>query len=195
MGRIVMQMMMTLDGMVAGPNGELDWMAEDSAMERNHLDRLNEAELILLGSGVAEGMAEYWQAAEKGEKGKPIYRDIGRGMNETRKIIYSHKERTIDWRNAEVHAVPTDRDLIDDVERARRETGGLIVIYGGVRLARTFLKQKLIDELHLDICPIALGEGQALFTQPADRTRFRLMETGAYETGTTMLHYEVVRGA
>jgi dihydrofolate reductase len=192
MGRMILQMMISVDGMVSGPRGgELDWIAKDEPLNQDHQARLEQASAIILGSGACSEMSGYWKKAEHDEKADPIMRDIARAMNEVRKIVYSHADKPVDWRNAKVHVVESDEALARDVQRLKRETDGTIVIYGGVRLARSFVKQGLLDEIHLDVCPVILGAGERLFTDSTQRTKLRLKKTVAYDSGATKMHYEV----
>jgi len=89
--------------------------------------------------------------------------------------------------------VKDDKALVEDVERLKRETEGTIICYGGVRFARTLVQQDLLDDIHLDVCPVILGVGQPLFTDLTHRTHLRLRETVPYDSGATMMHYEVVK--
>ena len=195
MGHMVLQMMMTLDGMVSGPKGELDWIATDEPIAREHLARLNQAALLILGAGVIGEMSSFWIAAEKGEKEAGVTQEIGRAMNAARKVVYSHHDQKIDWRNVELHVAKDDTALVDDVRRLKHETKGTIVTYGGVRMARSLLHHGLIDEIHLDICPIVLAGGQPLFTDTTQRSKLRLVKHATYPSGTTMLHYDVLQSA
>jgi dihydrofolate reductase len=184
-------MMMTVDGMVCGPNGELDWMPNDEQIERDHLAKLKEAELVLLGSGVVPEMSAFWLEAENDESISDVMREIGRTLNDKFKVVYSHHEMPIRWRNAQLHLVPDDEALVTDVNRLKRDSSGLLMAYGGVRMARSLLGQHLIDELELDICPVVLGEGQPLFADPKQRSQMRLRESSTYASGTTMVHYDL----
>jgi dihydrofolate reductase len=192
---MLLQMMMTLDGMVSGPKGELDWMSIDEPIERDHLARLKQAELLILGAGVIPEMSSFWMAAEKGEKEGEVTREMGRAMNAARKVVYSHRDQKLGWRNVELHVAKDDYALIEDVKRLKHETKGPIVTYGGVRMARSLLQHGLIDEIHLDICPIVLADGQPLFTGTSQRSKLRLRDHATYPSGTTMVHYEVMQRA
>jgi len=190
MGKIVLQMMITADGMASGPKGELDWIAQDELLNRDHLARLEQADVIILGA-VASNMSSFWTAAEHDEKTEPIIRDLGYAMNKVPKIVYSHKSMPIDWNNAKVHVVKDDKAFIEDIQRLKSETQGTIICYGGVRFARTLVQQDLLDEIHLDVCPVILGQGELLFTDLRHRINLRLLESAHYDSGATMMHYEV----
>jgi dihydrofolate reductase len=192
MGQLRLQMMMTVDGMVSGPDGELDWMPDDAQIERDHLEKLKAAQLLVLGAGVIPEMSSFWLKVESDENATDVMRQIGRAMNEKPKVVYSHHQVPIEWRNARLHRVQDTAALVEDVNRLKRETPGLIMAYGGVRMARTLLVQHLVDELELDICPLVLGEGRPLFTDPRQRSRMRLRESSTYaSSGTAMLHYDL----
>lgn len=192
MGRIILQMMISVDGMISGPQGELDWIANDEPLNQDHLARLERADAVILGAG-GYSMSSFWTAAEHDEKAEAIMRDLGRAMNKIPKIVYSHKDMPVDWRNTKVHVVKDDKTLVEDVERLKRETEGTIICYGGVRFARTLAQQDLLDEIHLDTCPVILGVGQSLFTDLTHRTNLRLRESVTYNSGAMMVHYEVVK--
>jgi dihydrofolate reductase len=192
MGRLLLQMMISLDGMVSGSQGQLDWIAMDEPIVQDHLARLKQAKLLILGAGVIPEMSSYWTAAEKDEKTDPGLRELGRAMNHVRKVVYSHAHRQLDWQNAELHVVKDDDAFVQDVRRLKQETQGTFITYGGVRLARSCVRHALVDEIHLDICPIVLGAGQALFSDSTPRINLRLRESATYESGATMVHYECV---
>lgn len=192
MGRIVLQMMISVDGMVSGPQGELDWIADDEPLNRDHLARLEQADAVILGAG-GYSMSAFWTAAEHDEKAEAVIRDVGRAMNKVPKIVYSHEEMPVDWNNTKVNVVKNDQEFVRDIERLKRETKGTIICYGGVHFARSLLQQDLVDEIHLDFCPVVLGVGQPLFTDRTHRTNLRLCESVTYDSGATMVHYEVMR--
>jgi riboflavin biosynthesis pyrimidine reductase len=193
MGRVILQMMISVDGMLAGPKGELDWIAADESLNQAHQAVLEQSDIAILGAGAAPDMSKYWIAAEHDEKEKANIRSIARAFNEIPKIIYSHKPMPIDWHNAKVHVVDGDRVLAEDVQRLKRETKRSIIVYGGVRMAQTFVRLDLPDELHLNVCPVILGGGKPLFTDLKHRTKLRLRETKTYESGAAMMRYEVRR--
>jgi dihydrofolate reductase len=195
MGHIILQMMISVDGMISGPQGELDWIADDEQLERAHKATLEQADVAILGAGSYPEMSSFWTAAEDDEKAKALVRDIARAMNEIPKIVYSHKDMPVDWRNAKVHVVDDDNALVEDMQRLKRETEGTILVYGGVRLARTFVQQDLLDEIHLDICPVILGVGKPLFTGLTHRTKLRLCQAVTYDSGATTLYFEVVKSS
>ena len=112
MGRIILHMMISVDGMVSGPQGELDWIANDEPLNQDHLARLEQADAVILGAG-GYAMSRFWTAAEHDEKAEAIMRDLGRVINKIPKIVYSHKDMPVDWRNTKVHVVKDDKALVE----------------------------------------------------------------------------------
>jgi dihydrofolate reductase len=196
MARLLLQMMLSLDGMVSGPKGELDWtlpFVGDEKLIRDELAVLKKSKMILLGTGVIPEISGFWTKAEHDEQASAVTREFGREINAAGKVVYSHRERAIDWRNAVVHVVENERAFVEDVRRQKQENDGTLLTYGGVRLARSLLTQGLIDELRLAIVPRVLGVGQPLFTDSTRRIELRLRESAIYEAGTAMVHYNVMQ--
>lgn len=193
MGKTVLQMMISADGMVSGPGGELDWIAHDKEIEQDHLKRLEQAEAMIIGAGLYPGMPRFWRDTAADENAEELSRGIGRAMNKIPKIIYSHKAIPADQPGDKVHVVATDEAFAEDIRQLKKEVEGTIICYGGVRFARSLMQQDLVDELHLDVCPIILGTGQPLFTELTHRTNLRLVETVTYGSGTIMTHYDVLK--
>jgi dihydrofolate reductase len=95
-------------------------------------------------------------------------------------------EFTLD--NAELLVVRDDAGLRDAVNAVRRQPGGDIGVPGGIRTARAFARLGLLDEYVLMVHPVALGEGQRVFTQ---RTDLSLHGAKAYRSGITRLTYRL----
>jgi len=195
MGRIILQMHISVDGMVSGPKGELDWIASDESLLRVRLAALEQADVAVLGAGAYAEMSSYWTAAEHDKKAEAVIRNIGRVINAIPKVVYGRKDMPVDWRNTTVRVVDDDNAFLNDVHRLKRDTAGNILVYGGVRLARSFVQHDLVDEIQLDVSPIILGEGQPLFFDLTDRKSLRLRQTITYDSGATNMQYEVVKAA
>src|SRR3989440_11625069 len=119
MRRIILQMMISVDGMISGPQGELDWIANDEPLNQDHLARLEQAGAVILGAG-GYSMSSFWTAAEHDEKAEAIMRDLGRAMKKITKIVYNHQDMPVDWRKTTIHVVKNDKALVEDVERLKR---------------------------------------------------------------------------
>lgn len=192
MGRLVLQMMITVDGMVSGPDGNLDWIALDPGIMQDHLERLEEAAVVVLGGASYPGMREVWAAIAKNEESDAASRAIGLAMNKTPIISYGQEDKPTSG-NDEVRVVKNDKELVKALTQLKKETNGTLVSYGGVRFGQSLIRLDLVDEIHLDVCPVILGKGQMLFTDLTHGTQLRLLKSTTYKSGATEMHYEVVR--
>jgi len=185
-------MMITVDGMVSGPDGNLDWIALDPGIMQDHLERLEQASAVVLGGASYPGMREVWAATAEDENADEASRAIGRAMNHTPIISYGQEDKPTDG-DDKVQVIKSDEELVEAIKRLKEETDGTLVSYGGVRFARSLVRLGLIDELHLDVCPIILGKGQPLFTDLTQTTKLHLVKSVTHESGATEMHYEVVK--
>jgi dihydrofolate reductase len=192
MGRLILQMMISVDGMVSGPKGELDWIANDPGISQDHLERLEQASAVVLGGASYPGMRDAWAAIADDETAESVMRAIGQAMNKTPMVIYSHEDKPANG-DDQIHVIKDDQELVEDVRRLKEETDGTLVSYGGVRFARSLVRLDLVDEIHLDVCPIILGKGEPLFTELTHGTKLHLLKAVTHGSGATEMHYEVVR--
>ena len=109
-------------------------------------------------------MSSFWTAAEHDEKAEAIMRDLGRAVNKIPKIVYSHQDMPVDWRNTTVHVIKDDKALVEDVERLKRETEGTILCYGGVRFA--LCTDDIHNENRYDSRPIQAAIGTEQYPTP-----------------------------
>lgn len=179
MRRIILQMMMTVDGYLSGPNGELDWMiSPDKDRERNHLVLLDTVDTALIGHGVYEEMARYWPTASGA---------IAEKVNAIPKLVFTEAPEKLEWSNAS--SLVIDHNLVEKVEQLKKQKGKDMVLYGGVRLAQSFARFNLIDEYQLTVYPIALGSGKPLFGELKDRLNLKLVKAEPYASGAMMVQY------
>jgi dihydrofolate reductase len=178
-------MQVTLDGFVAGQNGEMDWMVWNWDDElKDYVTKLTEpVDLILLGRKLAEGFIPHWKAAaqhpEKSEPGAVKF-------HETPKVVFSKSENGAEWENATV----ANGDLEEEVNNLKKQEGSDMIVYGGAALVSELIGKNLIDDYHLFMNPVVLGEGLPIFTRLQGRQNLKLIEARAFPCGIVMLHYQ-----
>ena len=187
--RKVFLYMMTLDGYIAGPNNELDWMVpieDEAAIE---MGLINTVDIALIGHGSYKGMAGYWPAAVE----NPGEAEFAHKMNAITKLVFSQTEEKLEWQNAQQVLVKDNDDLAEQVAKLKRGPGKDMVLYGGVRLAQTFAQLGLIDEYRLVVHPVILGRGKPLFKDIQDKTNLKLVRTKHDNSGVVLLDYQPVK--
>ena len=169
MRRIRLSVAMSLDGYIAGPNGEYDWIVIDPEIDfaalMNQFDtalmgrKTYEAALKVGGALATEGMATY---------------------------VFS---RTL--RQEDCPGVTVSGDIAGTVAGLKAQPGKDIWLFGGGDLFRSMLALGLVDSIEVELIPVLLGRGLPLFPPPAEQTKLKLVRQYVYEqTGTVSLEYE-----
>lgn len=183
MSRFKLQVQTTVDGYMAGPNGEMDWMqfpwTDDLSAYIKELMR--PVDRIVLGRKLAEGFIPAWESGPEGETKEAID-----WMNDTPKVVISNTLTESPWRNAEV----AGGDLAETVNRLKARQGGDLIAYGGGTLVSNLIAAGLLDELHLFVNPTAIGAGLPVFPNVGAHQRLRLVTARPFDCGVTVLHYE-----
>src|SRR5581483_10495322 len=183
MRKLKLQMQISADGFVAGPEGQLDWMTwnMDEKLQEfiNHLT--DTSDTILLGRKMTPGFIEYWEHEITTPEG-PQYA-FARKMVDLQKIVFSKTLSAIDGQNIRVE----NGDLKDAVHQLKQAPGNDIVVYGGATFVSSLIQNTLIDEFNLFVNPVAIGSGLRIFQ---DRRPFQLAASVAYPCGIVVNKYE-----
>lgn len=184
MRKLIMKMSITVDGFVAGPDGEKDWLfrSSDETSRTWLAERNREAGLIIMGRKSFEDMAPYWPAAT-GPFAAP--------MNEIPKAVFTRKGFNVALPNAEKssasaswsEALVVDGDLAEEITKLKSQPGKPIWAIGGAEFIRNLIQTGLVDEYLLITHPVILGKGLEIFNglkQPAD---LKLTDTRSFPGG------------
>ena len=183
MRKVVLNMTMTFDGFFAGPHGELDWMVQTPDQELND-DMV--ALFQVIGYPTASGMIPYWLNVAKNPSASKAERAIAQAVNTLHPLILSHQKEQLEWENTELLVVKSDQDLADAVKKMKQQQGRDLGVPGGIRTAQTFVRLGLIDEYMLMVHPVAIGNGQRVFT---DRVNLELVSAKTYSSGVMRVCY------
>jgi dihydrofolate reductase len=182
----------TLDGFIAGPGNELDWMtgAPDQALNDDVVALLQQSDAGFLGYPVAQGMIPYWEGVAADTSASQASRDFAAAVNRLHRVVISNQPVDVPWDNAELVVARDDDDLVAAVTEFKRQPGSDLGVPGGVRTAQRFARLGLIDEYVLQVHPIAIGAGKPLFTQQAE---LQLISAKTYYSGVIRLRYKTHR--
>ncbi len=176
---------MSVDGYIAGPNGEMDWMVWDWDDElKKYVTAITKPiDCIVLGRKLAQGFIPHWAA-------KPEM-DGADKMNSTHKIVFTKTLETSDpevvgWGNT----VLAKGDLAEEITKLKNQNGKDIIVYGGATFVSSLIKAGLIDEYHLFINPSAIGDGIAIFKQLDNRRDLTLIKSKSFPCGIILQHYQ-----
>lgn len=179
MRKLKLQMQMTVDGFVAGPDGQLDWMTFDMDAPLlafiNHLT--DTSDTILMGRKMTPGFVKYWESVTTQS---PEY-DFAQKMVRTPKVVFSRTVTTMEGKNVRVEGGP----LVDAVNRLKSQDGKDIVVYGGAGFVSSLIENRLIDELNFFVNPVAIGNGMRVFSQ---RTPLVLVDSVKYNNEVVLTY-------
>jgi dihydrofolate reductase len=182
MKKIILDLAVTLDGFIEGPNGEIDWCIMDG--DANFNDFLDGIDSIFYG----RISYDLWGNYLPGEEENELMKSISQNINSKKKYVFSQSKT-----NDGTGAVFIHSDIEKTVNEIKNLPGKDIWLYGGAKLISTFLNAGLVDELQLAVHPVILGGGKLLFNEITNRVRLTLKETKTSPSGVILLTYEVVR--
>jgi len=185
MRELKLQMQISIDGFVSGPNGEMDWVTWDWDEALNHYvtDLTGPVDTIILGRKLAEGFIPYWTSElEKGAAGE----DGAEKMVNTDKIVFTRTLETSAWDRTEL----AKGNLVDEIRNLKELEGGDIIVYGGANFVSSLIKERLIDTLYLFVNPVAIGNGLPIFRDLESNQNMTLSESRVFPCGIVVLCYQ-----
>lgn len=183
MRRFKLQVQTTVDGYMAGPNGEMDWMLMPWSrdMEEYVSALMASVDCIVLGRKLAEGFIPAWASRPEGEPEQSID-----WMNNTPRVVISNSLTESPWENATI----ANGELGETITSLKDRPGGDLIAYGGGTLVSSLIARDLLDEIHLFVNPTAIGAGMPVFGNDVTRKQVRLVGAHPFECGITALHFE-----
>lgn len=183
MRKLKLQVQMTVDGFIAGPNGEMEWTAVDWDKElKKYVGKITEPiDCIILGRKLAQGFIPHW-ASHPEEEGADKF-------NSTKKVVFTKTLEKSEWNNT----VLAKGDLVDEITKLKRQKGNDIIAYGGATFVSALIKHGLIDEFHLFINPTAIGKGMPIFKDLDSEQNLILVKSTSFDCGIVVLNYEPKR--
>lgn len=177
-------MQMTVNGYVAGPNGENDWMTwnpDDEFLEFIAFN-FDSADTLLLGRKMADGFIKHWESVAVSNPDHPFAGKIAA----LPKIVFTKTLERSEWRNTAL----AKGVLSEEIAGLKKQNGRDIAVVGGAGLVSALIKEELIDEYHLIVNPTAIGSGMTIFNALDGIRKFTPTGAKLYPGGKTVLSFK-----
>jgi len=185
MRKLKLQVQMTVNGFVGGPDGELDWMEwnwDDKL--KLYVDELHVSiDTILLGRKMTDGFVSHWTNVVADPK-NPDY-SIARKMVDTPKVVFTKTLVESRWDNT----VLAKGNLSDEVKKLKNQNGKDIIVYGGAEFVSNLVKERLIDEYYIFVNPSVISSGLTIFNNIDNKRNLKLVESIPFSCGIVLLIY------
>jgi len=193
MRRVIVSNVMSLDGFVSGPNGELDWFVYAGFVKGTEFGEyartvMSSVDAILLGRLIYEEFSSYWPTAKNDD---PV---ITERINNLPKFVFSRSLKQVAWGDGGTARLIKE-DAAVAVRKMKRESGRDMVVYGSATLVSALMKAGLIDEYQLVVHPVVLGKGRPEFKDLTQRYPLSLIDVKQFKSGAVKLVYHPLKQA
>lgn len=187
MRKLILHMHTTLDGYIAGPNGEFDaFQPSDEELQFSN-ELFRSAGAMLFGRVVYQGFVSYWDALNPDDPDiSKADSDFARIFRSLTRVVFS---RTLE--RVERNTLLVKDDISAAVRRLKEQPGGELVLVCGPELLSTLLALEFVDELRIFVRPSIVGRGKHLFGALERSVQLKLISTRTFTSGAVLHRYEI----
>lgn len=182
MRKIVLDVAVTLDGFIEGPNGEIDWLVNDEKTDFGDIlsDILADIDAIVYGRVSYDLWGNYYPDTNASPKLKAAYNLL----HSKAKYVFS-TTKTNDGKATFINS-----NIKERVQEIMQQPGKNIWLYGGGKLITTFINLGLVDVYRLAVHPVILGSGKLLFENIKTRVGLKLIDAKPSNSGVVLICYQ-----
>jgi dihydrofolate reductase len=184
MRKIIFLMHLSLDGYVAGPNGEMDWIRHEDDIAADSYSLHDATDAAIYGRVTYEMMNSYWPSVLDDPNNEDIAH--ARWYDQATKLVVSRSYATNAKNTVVIHDVA-------EIAAIKQQPGKDMWLLGSPATAQAMMQHNMIDEYRLNINPVILGQGKRLFNDPQDMRKLHLIDTIAFKGGVVGLRYVPVK--
>lgn len=185
MSKLIVSNWTTPDGFIAGSSGEMDWILGDEEMGAYELGLVGAAETMVFGGKTYREFSAYWPKVPANPQSNPFEQAFAEKINQLKKMVFSRTMTEPLWDRT------TYYDAIDpaEIEKLKANAKSNLVMYGSSSIVAQLTKHRLIDEYHVIVHPLLLGEGLPYFNNLGMKTQLRRLECTPLDSGATILTF------
>jgi dihydrofolate reductase len=187
MRRVTYSMGRSLDGYVAGPDGEFGWTEPDDEVFAFVTEEIREVGVYLLGRRLYETML-FWETADQDPSLGEAMLEWARLWQQLDKVVFSTTLSAV-----EGNARLASGSLAEEIERLRAEPGDGDIVIGGPTLAGQAAALGLIDEYRARIYPVVVGGGLPYFAPGLGQIELELVDVRPFPQGVLYVRHRVAR--
>jgi dihydrofolate reductase len=184
MRKIILLIHLSLDGYMAGPNDEMDWIVYNSDLEKYSHDMTKTADATIFGRRTYHGMESFWPTVPGNPASTPAEVEYANWLNKATKIVLSRTLESAQWENTHI----IRDNAAEEIAKIKGQPGQNILMFGSGVAAQTLMRHNLIDEYRINVNPVVLGKGKPLFGDA--RLKLKLLEAQTFPGGVAALRYE-----
>src|SRR5689334_12905130 len=188
MRNLVAFMHVSLDGFVANPRGEMNWITIDDEVFRDAIALADNADTALFGRVTYQMMESYWPTVLANDSSTELELRHAKWMENIPKIVVSSTMDKVEWNNTRL----IKENITQEIVNLKQRPGQSILTFGSPRLTHSLMQWDLIDEYRININPVILGEGMQMFNIHS-RINLKLVTTKTFRSGVVGLHYKTVK--
>lgn len=182
-------MHISLDGFVAGPKGEMNWIKVDEEIFDHVGKRIGKGDTALYGRVTYEMMESYWPTAADQPNASKHDREHSKWYSQAHKIVISKSLKGEKLPNTTI----ISDELVESINQFRQQEGEDILLFGSPTATHALMQHNLIDGYWLFVNPIILGTGIPLFKAIKEKIKLKLVSTQQFTSGVTELNYVAER--
>jgi len=189
--KIFLHIIVSLDGYIEGPNGELDWQFIDEEWEEYIHSMLGSIDGMLFGRKAYNSVSGYWPGAPDNpaaaaDPSKPQrHIEAAHMMNALPKYVVSTTLKSTDWNNSHI----IRDNIVEEIKKLKMQPGKDLAVFAGAGLTASLMEHDLIDEYRLVINPALSGDGKPLFNGSYSQKNLELLDMKQFASGAVMLRY------
>lgn len=181
MRKIILNLAVSLDGFIEGPNKEIDWIIFDAEGGDSLHEFIKGIDTILYGRVSYEAWGTYTPADNAPDFEKEFYT----ATNKMTKYVFSSSKDQFQG-----NPIVLNSGIAESMQQLKQRAGKDIWLYGGSGLISTFMNLDLVDEFRLAVMPVIIGSGTPLFNDIRNRVDLKLTKARSSKSGVLELWYE-----
>ncbi len=190
MRKIISFAHLSLDGFVAGPNGEMNWIKINDEIFAHVEQRIGQTDTAMYGRKTYDMMESYWPTAADQPNATRHDKVHSEWYSKANKIVLSQSMKGVVRPNTTI----ISDNIVEQIGTIRAQQGAEILVFGSPSATHVLMQHGLLDGYWLFVNPVVLGKGIPLFDGHQTRATLELLSTRQFACGVTELSYRSANG-